>query len=1123
MTTIRHGMISTTFDTGVPDLSLDTLECEYSQAGSDHDLQSTASPLPSSSTTQKAVPLEERTNPSPFERCFITKQPGYHLKKFHWVNAVRRDKQLKYEVVSTLDATRVVPCLDRNLHYALDTLSLFAVTCSKETFKSLIALVDTENENWQARWDNCMTGNTRCFALAQPPFSNATYELVLLHPRHFLQMQKGSAVTAFTDNGDGDGLSRQTYFVSPDGALREGPEDSKPRFPAFSFSPNVNRARAQDHAPEFETTLNPFLVVLNAGTAFRRFMQQSGVQPHPPPPPPPLCAEYRELVDLTLELVDKIYFRPLVKLASARFTEAQARYSSVYEAHDGNSNLSRGATAIESTRKVKDLARNSRTGRVLEEPGPGAEVVEVVEYREYLMSGCDYMDDDTDEDENDEDDGSDDEYDSEYDRTQETLLTGLHIVRIDFSLDEASNLTPLDRNLHYALDKLSFFAVTCSKEALKSMIALVDAENKNLQAGHNIRSFSLFEPPFSDATYELVLLHPRHFFRKGSALTAFTEDGDQLVGKMYFVSPDGALREGPDDSKPRFPAFPPDRARASEDMLNPFLVVLNAGIAFRRFMRQPRRLCAEYMELINLTLELVDLIYYKPVVEAVRKKLQRFHAAFGTDSSGDITISKAADEFGSHNLGRNSRTGRVVKEPGPGASYEELIEYQEYLMSGCVSSHLSYPQQVLMLMMRLRRTSSRRFSSGKSRLRNCANMAAIRHGMVSIALKYSKVPGVPEFQLEALEHDSECSDSDHELMSTASASSESVGSTKAVQERTKTGALARCFITKQTGYHLKKFHWINTVRKDKISEFNVETLLTGLHCIVRIDFSLEEASNLTPLDRNLHYALDKLSFFAVTCSKETLKSMIALVDTENKNWQAQRNKGQRVYARSFVFLEPPFSDATYELVLLHPRHFLQKKGSALTAFTEDGERLLVGKMYFVSPDGALREGPDDSKPRFPAFPPNRARASEDMLNPFLVVLNAGIAFRRFMRRPRQLCPEYAELINLTLELVDLIYFKPVVEAVRKKLQRFHAAFGIDSRGDSTVSEAADAFGSRNLGRNSRTGRVVKEPGPGASYEEVIQYQEYLMSGCDYIDEEDNDDDDFDDESEEEEDNDDDTW
>jgi len=49
--------------------------------------------------------------------------------------------------------------------------------------------------------------------------------------------------------------------------------------------------------------------------------------------------------------------------------------------------------------------------------------------------------------------------------------------------------------------------------------------------------------------YELVLLHPHHFLQKGSALTVFTEDGDNLSGKMYVVSPDGALREGREASR----------------------------------------------------------------------------------------------------------------------------------------------------------------------------------------------------------------------------------------------------------------------------------------------------------------------------------------------------------------------------------------------------------------------------------------------------------------------------------------------------------------------------------------------------------------------------------------------
>ena len=93
--TICNGRISTTFKyaaiTGVPALSLEPLECEYS----DNDLQSVASV--SSSASTRAV--QERRKISRAEGCFITKQPGYHLERAHWVNAVRKDAMLKFEVV----------------------------------------------------------------------------------------------------------------------------------------------------------------------------------------------------------------------------------------------------------------------------------------------------------------------------------------------------------------------------------------------------------------------------------------------------------------------------------------------------------------------------------------------------------------------------------------------------------------------------------------------------------------------------------------------------------------------------------------------------------------------------------------------------------------------------------------------------------------------------------------------------------------------------------------------------------------------------------------------------------------------------------------------------------------
>jgi hypothetical protein len=52
-------------------------------------------------------------------------------------------------------------------------------------------------------------------------------------------------------------------------------------------------------------------------------------------------------------------------------------------------------------------------------------------------------------------------------------------------------------------------------------------------------------------------------------------------------------------------------------MLNPFLVVLNAEIKFRQYLRLPQAqalLPADVMDLIRKTIELVDLIYWEPSV-----------------------------------------------------------------------------------------------------------------------------------------------------------------------------------------------------------------------------------------------------------------------------------------------------------------------------------------------------------------------------------------------------------------------------------------------------------------------------------------------------------------------------
>lgn len=174
-------------------------------------------------------------------------------------------------------------------------------------------------------------------------------------------------------------------------------------------------------------------------------------------------------------------------------------------------------------------------------------------------------------------------------------------------------------------------------------------------------------------------------------------------------------------------------------------------------------------------------------------------------------------------------------------------------------------------------------------------------------------------------------------------------------------------------------------------------------------------------------------------------------------------------------------------------------------FTEHGERL-SGKSYFVSPDGALREGPENDKPRLPAFPSNQARSLEDMLNPFLVVLNAEIAFRRFRRKSRPLCAEYTELVDLTIELVSKIYNKPLVDEIMRDITKLNVAYSLDKDGDADMEGTVDEFGmnkgvdnvtitQKQVGKGSRAGGVVKKPGVGASHDDVIAYRQYLMSGC----------------------------
>ncbi|CAA7265093.1 unnamed protein product [Cyclocybe aegerita] len=291
----------------------------------------------------------------------------------------------------------------------------------------------------------------------------------------------------------------------------------------------------------------------------------------------------------------------------------------------------------------------------------------------------------------------------------------------------------------------------------------------------------------------------------------------------------------------------------------------------------------------------------------------------------------------------------------------------------------------------------------------------------------------------------------------------------------------------------------------------------------------------TPSEREwtrLHYFLDRLSFLAVTCSKATLQAMLDKVRVENEQYD-RRAMGREDYIRRLNVRSEPFSSAEYEMVILHPSHFLPiGSGMLMHAPDPQNRHRLVRIVYTISPDGALRQDEDDNSQRFSSFSPF-PRPESNPLNPFLVVLNADMAFRRFERSKQffatTLCQEYQDLVDLTTQLADAIYHSVIVgralyaaEAAQSlAIQKEEGKKGKEKAekwdGDGDVDMApADEFGvktgagdrasltpkgrggggTRAGASSSRFVASIEKPAPEASPEDVKDYCRFLISGRD---------------------------
>ena len=119
--------------------------------------------------------------------------------------------------------------------------------------------------------------------------ANPEYELIALHPEHFLP---GCAVLTVYSPADG---SPKNYVAAGDRCLRESPDPNSPHLPPFRHTDDR----------EFAERINIFLVILNAEIKFRRYFEMIREDP----PPIPLPDDVTNLMRRTEELVDLVYWR----------------------------------------------------------------------------------------------------------------------------------------------------------------------------------------------------------------------------------------------------------------------------------------------------------------------------------------------------------------------------------------------------------------------------------------------------------------------------------------------------------------------------------------------------------------------------------------------------------------------------------------------------------------------------------------------------------------------------------------------------------------------------------------------------------------------------------------------
>ena len=176
---------------------------------------------------------------------------------------------------------------------------------------------------------------------------------------------------------------------------------------------------------------------------------------------------------------------------------------------------------------------------------------------------------------------------------------------------------------------------------------------------------------------------------------------------------------------------------------------------------------------------------------------------------------------------------------------------------------------------------------------------------------------------------------------------------------------------------------------------------------------------------------------------------------------------------------PAYTDLQYELVALLPEHLILP-GMSVSVFhsAEDSSNTAILKNYVLADDRSLREAPGkENSPRFPPFSSPMRNDSGQRLNPFLVIINAEIKFRRFIRGNKlgELPQDVRELIQKTCQVVEQIYWQPDALVQYARSQPIESQMDIDEGESNSGSDYVSEIGVLSQGSKREYGGSTAKP------------------------------------------------